>query len=213
MAGVIGSCVERAFKREFFGEAGMPQTNVKIEVALSDEQCQELESLVRSRSTPAGKVRRARVLLLADEDRRQGHRPDWYIAERVGVSLRQICRIRQQFARDGVVPTLARKARSDAGVAKTFDSEAEARLVALCCSEPPDGHQRWTLSLLVDELSRLKVVASVCRETVRQTLKKTGSSLGERNASASRNGTGRGSLPTWKKSSTSTGKVTRKRTR
>jgi len=47
--------------------------------------------------------------LMADEDRRNGHRPDWYIAEQVGLSLRQICRIRQQFAREGLEPTLQRK--------------------------------------------------------------------------------------------------------
>lgn len=164
----------------------MAQSNQKVEVVLGDDQRKELESLVRSGTSSARTVRQARILLMADEDRREGHRPDWYIAERVGVSLRQICRIRQRFAREGLGATIERKLRSDAGVPQTMDGQAEAQLVALCCSEPPAGHQRWTLQLLVDELCRLKVVASVCRETVRRTLKKIASNPGKRNASASR---------------------------
>jgi transposase len=109
---------------------------------------------------------------MADEDRREGRNPDWYISQCVGVSERHVCRIRQRFVREGLASTIERKTRSDAGVPDKMDGKVEAQLVTLCCSEPPAGQQRWTLQLLVDELSRLKVVASVCRETVRKTLKK-----------------------------------------
>lgn len=177
----------------------MPHSNKKVEVCLSDELRQELETLSRSQSAPASQVRRARVLLFADEDRREGHRPDWYIAEQVEISLRQVVRIRQQFARDGLAPTLARKQRSDAGTPKKIDGDIEARLVTLCCSDPPAGRQRWTLSLLVDELSRMEVVASVCRETVRKTLKKIASNRGKPNASASPSETELASWPIWRK--------------
>ena len=181
----------------------MPRSNQKVEVCLSDDVRQDLERLSRSQSSPASKVRRARVLLLADEDRRGGHRPDWYISEKVGISLRQICRIRQQFARDGLTPAITRRQRSDAGTARTIDGAAEARLVTLCCSTPPEGHERWTLRLLVDELCRLEVVADVCPETVRQCLKKIASSRGRHSASVSRKETAPVSWPTWKKSLTS----------
>jgi len=191
----------------------MPHTNRKVEVCLDDDTREELQVLVRSGTAPARKVRNARVLLMADEDRREGRRPDWYIAERVGVSERQVCRIRQQFARDGMGPTLERQRRSDAGIPKMFDGQAEAQLVSLCCSTPPEGRQRWTLQLLVDELCRLKVVTSVCPETVRKCLKKIGSSRGRRGGSASRKRTGRGSSPRWKRSSTSTAKPTTRPTR
>lgn len=184
----------------------MPQTNRKVEVVLDDDVRKALEALVRSGSEPAAKVRKARVLLLADEDRREGRRPDWYISELVGISERQICRIRQQFAREGLDSILIRKKRSDAGIPTKLDGEAEAQLVALCCSEPPVGHQRWTLQLLVDELCRLKVVVSVCPETVRTCLKKIASSRGKRSVSASRRKTVLALWPTWKKSSTSTAK-------
>jgi hypothetical protein len=59
-----------------------------------------------------------------------------------------------------------------------FDGESEAQLVALACSPPPEGRSRWTLQLLADRLVELNVFESVSDETVRQTLKKTNSSLG-----------------------------------
>jgi transposase len=182
----------------------MAQPNQKAEVVLSEEQRNELESLVRDGKAAARRVRHARILLMADEDRREGRRPDWYIAERVGISERQVCRIRRRFVHEGISSVLNRKTRSDAGMPRKMDGAVEAQLVTLCCSTPPEGRQRWTLQLLADELRRLQVVTSVCRETVRQTLKKTASSRGRRNASASRKPIMRGSLRTSKKSSTST---------
>lgn len=191
----------------------MAQSNVKLEVVLNDEQRQQLESLVRSGKAAASRVRHARILLMADEDRREGRRPDWYIAERVGISERQVCRIRQRFVREGLEPVLQRRPRSDAGRPKKVDGSVEARLVVLCCSAPPAGQQRWTLQLLVDELCRLKVVTSVCRETVRQTLKKIASSPGNQNASVFQKPTALVSWPTWNASSTFTTKPTMRRTR
>jgi hypothetical protein len=191
----------------------MVRSNVKVEVELDDKQRAQLETIVRSGTVSARRMRQARVLLLADEDRREGHRPDWYISERTGISLRQICRIRQQFVREGLDPTLSRKQRADAGTPKSLDGKAEAQLVTLCCSEPPQGQQRWTLQLLVDELCRLKVVGSVCRETVRKTLKKIASSRGKRRGSAFRKPTAPASSRTWSESSTSTKQNTTKRTR
>ena len=191
----------------------MAHTNVKVVVELDEQQRTELEALVRNGKASARRVRQARVLLLADEDRREGRRPDWYIAERVGISERQIGRVRQQFAREGLDPTLERQRRSDAGVPKKFDGTFEAQLVTLCCSTPPEGRQRWTLQLLVDELCRLNVVADICRETVRMTLKKIASSHGKRGGSAFRKRTAPVSSLTWNKSSTSTTKSTTRRTR
>jgi hypothetical protein len=61
---------------------------------------------------------------------------------------------------------------------RRLGGEQEARLVALTCSAPPEGHKRWTLRLLADRLVELQVVESVSYETVRQALKQTGSSRG-----------------------------------
>jgi hypothetical protein len=173
-------------------------------VELSAGQREDLSRIVKSGSTSARAVRRARILLLSDADHAEGRRPDWQIAEIVGLTEKQVKRVRQQFVTSGLEPTLTRKPRSDAGQRKVFDGPAEARLVALCCSQPPAGRQQWTLQLLVDELCRMKVVAHVCPETVRQCLKKTASNRGRRGGSAFPKRTGPGSWPRWKPSSTST---------
>lgn len=191
----------------------MPQSNAKLEVVLPAELREQLEALVRKSGAPARQVRNARILLMADEDRREGRRPDWYIAECVGVSERQVVRIRQKYVREGLTIALERKPRSAPGTTPKFDGEAEAKLAALCCSTPPAGRQRWTLQLLCDEAARLQIVASVCPETVRRCLKKTGCNLGGRNATASPTGTARGSSRTSRKSSTPTAKATTKRAR
>jgi transposase len=192
----------------------MPATaNQKVTVHLSAEQRQDLGAILRQQTVPAATARRARVLLLADEGHPDGQRPDPYIAAVVGVSARQVARIRQRFAHGGLAPAVDRQARAPSAAPPKLDGAAEARLVTLCCSTPPDGRSRWTLQLLVDELCRLRVVVSVCRETVRQCLKKTGFNLGGASGSASRRRTGRGSSPRWRRSSTRTTPRTTRRVR
>lgn len=144
--------------------------NQKLRVELSADQRQELQKLCRKQTAGAAKVRRARVLLMSDETHKDGRRRDWEIAEALGMSERQVVRIRQKFVRSGEL-NVDRKPRS--GEPKVLYGDAEAQLVTLCCSTPPDGRERWTLQLLCDELARLQIVESVSRETVRQRLKKT----------------------------------------
>jgi hypothetical protein len=187
--------------------------SAKVEVHLTPEMRAELKAICRRQSAGAAVLRRARVLLLADEDHLDGQRPDTYLVEVVGLSERQVRRVRQQFVRNGLTGALSRKKRSRPGTTPKFDGKSEARLVTLACSTPPDGRQRWTLQLLADELCRLRIVTSVCAETVRQCLKKTGSSLGGRSGSASPRKIVRGSSPTWRKFSTSTAKRTTTSTR
>jgi Homeodomain-like domain len=191
----------------------MPDMPEKYKVELSAATREELDVVVRQTSAGVSRVRWAQILLMADESHPDGRRRDWEIAEAVGISERQVVRIRQKFVREGAEATLKRSTRSDAGSQKVLDGKAEAHLVRLACSTPPEGHQRWTLELLVDELCRLQVVQSVCRETVRKTLKKTSCSLGNHSGSASPRRTARGSSRGWKRSSMSTRKPTTKRIR
>jgi hypothetical protein len=186
--------------------------SAKVEVHLSPKVREELTAISRSQTVGAAKARRARVLLLADEDHADGQRPDTYIAGALGLSEKQVKVIRQKFVREGL-PALERKQRLIPPTPPRFDGRTEARLVTLCCSTPPDGRQRWTLQLLVDELCRLKVVTTVCRETVRQCLKKTGCNLGGRSDSVSLKKTARDSSRRWSKSSMSTAKRTTNGTR
>jgi hypothetical protein len=182
----------------------MPKSTAKHKVVLSDDQRAELERMTRQSSIGVAKKRWATILLLADEAHGEGQHTDEEIAAEVSISVRQLERIRKKFARGGMDQTLVRVSRCDAGVPKVLDGHAEAHLVTLCCSTPPEGRERWTLQLLCDELARLQVVTSVCPETVRQCLKKTNSSPGRPSASASHRPTGRASSRRWKKSSTST---------
>ncbi len=200
---------------------GVGKINQDKEVAMADyvrkhvarltsEQRVELEAVVRSQKASALVAKRARILLLTDADHPEGRRTDSQIAELVGMTGKQVKRIRLKYVQQGLGTTLKRQTRSDAGVPKTMDGEVEGKLVTLCCSTPPEGRQRWTLQLLVDELCRLKVVAAVCRETVRKTLKKIASSRGNQNAFEFPKETAPDSWPTWRKFSTFTAKSTTK---
>ena len=150
----------------------MAQEVRKWVVELSDQQRSGLQKLVRSQKASALQIKRAKVLLMSDSIHPKGSKTDEQIAEALELTRRQVQRIRTKFVQHGLEATIRRKIRSDQGTPRVFDGEAEAQLVTLCCSSPPDGHQRWTLQLLVDELTGMKVVTKVCRETVRRTLKK-----------------------------------------
>ena len=191
----------------------MPNPTNKHNISLTPDQRGDLEAMTRQSSIGVAKKRWATILLLADDADADGRRTDVEIAVAVGVSVRQLERIRKRFVHDGFGATLVRAPRCDAGVPKVFDGPAEARLITLCCSEPPDGRERWTLQLLCDELTRLKIVTTVCPETVRTCLKKTNSSPGRRNAFVSRRPIDRDLSPHWKASSTSTRNATTPTTR
>jgi Homeodomain-like domain len=191
----------------------MPNLTAEHSIRLTPEQRADLEQMLRQSSIGVAKKRWATILLLADEAHPDGGRTDEAIAEVVPLSVRQLERIRKKYVAQGFGATLVRAKRSDAGVPKVLDGPAEAHLVSLCCSEPPEGRDHWTLQLLCDELARLKVVTSVCPETVRTRLKKKSFGRGKRSGSASRRPTGRDSSPRWKRSSTSTKPPTTPNTR
>jgi transposase len=179
----------------------MPEMTQKVKVCLLPEERDELEAICRKQSVGAAKVRRARILLMSDENHQEGRCSDCEIAELVGLCERQIVRIRQKFVREGAV-VLIRKSRPF--VPGKLDGRAEAMLVTICCSKPPDGRDCWTLQLLCDELGERRIIESVCRETVRKALKKTNLNLGEKNGSVSRRKTAPALSHGWKKSSMST---------
>jgi transposase len=110
--------------------------------------------------------------LQADES---GEGPGWTderIAEGLGVSVRTIEHVRRELVEEGLEAALERR-RPRRVYERRLDGAKEAKLVAVCCSKPPEGRKRWTLRLLADRLVELKVVDSISYETVRQTLQKT----------------------------------------
>jgi transposase len=146
-------------------------------VTLTKEERQELTSLVNKGKGPAGKLKRARILLMADEAHDHGGWKDDEIVKALQTSRRTVERTRQNCVETGVEAainhTQPQKTRS-----KVLDGAAEARLVQLACSAPPQGREHWTLELLADKLIELEVVETVSRETVRTRLKKMNLSLG-----------------------------------
>jgi len=162
-------------------------------VHLSDEQRDDLETITRVGKAPVAKVRHARVLLLADHNRPGGHWTEPRIAAALGMHRNTVSRIRKRFVTEGEAPALQRKPRETPPTPPKIDGRVEAHLVALCCSAPPEGRVRWTLSLLADELKRRGLVTEVCIETVRKALKKTNSSRGGGRLGVSRSANRRGS--------------------
>ena len=141
-------------------------------VDLTSEERQTLETIIRKGAHSALKLMRAHILLKADS-----HGPGWTdakIAEAFGCHEKTVYNVRKRFAMGGrLSDTLERKPQSQPSHVRKLDGQGEARLIALACSDPPEGFARWTLHLLADELVELQIVESISIETIRQTLKKT----------------------------------------
>jgi transposase len=143
----------------------------KHKVELTPEERQTLQTLVRKGQHSALKLTRAHILLKSDV---KG--PGWtdaQIAEAFGCHERTVSNVRKRFIERGRLESLDRQKQSRPSRAPKLDGQGEARLIALACSDPPEGFSQWTLRLLADELVELQIVESISIETVRQTLKKT----------------------------------------
>jgi transposase len=151
----------------------------KYVVDLTQEERDSLRQLLRRGKAPVRRVNRARILLQADQGR-----TDEEIAHALQLGRSTVERTRKRFVEEGLEPALSERPRP--GKARLLTGKQEAFLVALACSDPPDGRTRWTMQLLADRLIELKVVESITDETVRRLLKKTKSSRGRRNSGVSR---------------------------
>ena len=166
----------------------------KVVVRLTDDQRDALDRLLRTGSHPAAMRRRAAILLKADAAGPDAWTDD-EIADHLETSRMTAQRVRQQLATEGLDATLHRKKPTGRQYRK-LDGRQEAQLVALACSPAPDGHARWTMTLLADKLVELQVVESIDPATVWRTLKKTTSSRGSGSSGSSRRrGAGRSSRP------------------
>jgi transposase len=147
-------------------------------VHLTEEQRAYLQALLKKGTAKARVLTRARILLLADEGW-----ADRFIAAVLQVSAQTVYSIRKRFAEGGLEGALQERPRP--GAQPKLDGRQEAFLIALACSEPPQGRERWTMQLLADKLVELGVVESISDETVRRVLKKMTLSPGKRNSGVS----------------------------
>ena len=136
-----------------------------------------LLTLIGRGAAPARAQTHARILLKANQGEAGPGWTDGPISTALDVDPTTVARVRKLYVTAGLEAALHRKA-PDRVYRRQLDGEQEARLVAVACSEPPRGQKRWTLRLLANRLVELEVVEAVSYETVRQTLKQTGSSRG-----------------------------------
>jgi transposase len=149
----------------------------KYHVDLVLAEVERLESIVKRRKSESEISKRCLILLAAN---RGGTKcwSDSKISTEYKVSIRTIERLRERFVQHSLDIALSGLPRLNTDKIK-FDGLVEAQLVRLRCSDPPEGHSSWTLSLLADKLVSLDVVQSISRESVNRLLKKTKLSLGE----------------------------------
>jgi hypothetical protein len=146
-------------------------------VTLTSDERAALDRLLTAGKAPARKLTRARMLLKIDAGE---HGPAWTdeeVLDALDTSASTVLRLRRRFIEQGFEAALDDK-RAERVYDRRLDGAAEARLVALACSTPPEGRATWTLQLLADRLVELHVVDTISDETVRRALKKTSSSRG-----------------------------------
>ena len=144
----------------------------KYKVTLTEEERQELDALSSKGKHAAQTVLNALILLACEEGKYQKERSiNEDIARVLNVSMKTIDRVKKRFVEDGLDMALTGKPSTRVYDRKA-DGDLEAHLVALSCSEPPEGHRRWTLRLLADKAVELNYVDNISYETVRRTLKK-----------------------------------------
>jgi transposase len=151
--------------------------NKKYRVTLTDDERTSLHDLISAGTAPARTLTHARILLKADQAPSGPAWPDQAIADALDVSLPTIGRVRERLVEYGLDAALQRHSPS-VQRQRRLDGAQEAHLIALTCSAPPAGQQRWSLRLLADKMVELEYVDTVSHETVRQILKKTSSSRG-----------------------------------
>ncbi len=150
----------------------------KYRISLTPAERAQLLDLISAGRETAQALARARILLKADQAEGGPAWDDGRVAEALGCGRRTVERVRQRLVEDGLDAALTHKPQCRPSRQPVLDGAAEARLIAVACSEPPDGRAAWTLKLLADRLVELEVVESVSRYTVRRALKKTRSSRG-----------------------------------
>jgi len=149
----------------------------KHRVKLESFERDFLETFISKGKSSSRKLTRSRILLLADEGLNGPGLTDTEIIDALLTSESTVTRTRKAFVFDGLEKAVSGKKRTEFR-SRVLDGKGEARLVAIACSEPPDGRDKWTMQLLADQLIELSIVDTISDETVRLTLKKTKSSPG-----------------------------------
>ena len=150
----------------------------KYIVELTVDEREHLRRLVSCGQSQAYRIRHAHILLKSDQAQGGPGWSDGAIAEAVGCHITSVENLRRRFVEQGLEAALGRAKRGPHSYRRKLDGDAEAMLVALACSEAPEGRSRWTVRLLADRLVELGVVDDISHMTVHRVMKKTSLSRG-----------------------------------
>ncbi len=151
---------------------------IRYTIKLTKIEVEELLVIISKGSHTSQTFRAAYILLNCDEGEFSDKVTNEQISKILKVGMRTIDRVKKQFIEDGMEAVLSRRATTRIYDLKA-DGDTEAKLVTLCCSEPPKGFSKWSLRMLADKMVELKYVDSISHVTVRSVLKKTNLSLGK----------------------------------
>jgi transposase len=151
---------------------------IRYTIKLTKEEVEELYSIINKGFHSSQTFRTAYILLNCDEGEHAEKITNEQISKVLKVGMRTIDRVKKKFIDEGFEGVLDRRPTSRVYETKS-DGDVEAKLVALCCSEPPKGFAKWSLRLLADKMVELEYVESISHVTVRSVLKKTNLSLGK----------------------------------
>ena len=150
---------------------------VRYTIKLTKSEVEELLAIINKGSHTSQTFRFAYILLNCDEGKYSDKVTNDQISKVLKVGMRTIDRVKKKFIEEGFEGVLERRPTSRIYETKS-DGDIEAKLVTLCCSEPPRGFAKWSLRLLADKMVELKYVESISHVTVRSVLKKTNLNLG-----------------------------------
>jgi transposase len=137
----------------------------RIQIHLKTKDREILDILIRKGKEKARKLTRCRILLLSDKKVRNSK-----ISEMLGVTLFTIRQIQKRYEEEGLTAAIEERARP--GKPPKFDGKQQAKITAMACSTPPEGHSRWTLRLLANRVVELNIVENISYKTVGELLKK-----------------------------------------
>ncbi len=151
---------------------------IRYTIKLTKAEVRELQKIINKGSHSSQTFRAAYILLNCDKGKYAEPVTNEQIAKVLKVGMRTIDRVKKKFFEEGMEAALGRKPTSRV-YEKKVDGDVEAKLVTLCCSDPPKGYAKWSLRLLADKMVELKYVESISYVTVREVLKKTNLSPGK----------------------------------
>jgi transposase len=151
---------------------------IRYKIELTKTEVEDLKAIINKGSHTSQTFRTAYILLNCDEGKYSDKITNEQISKVLKVGMRTIDRVKKRFIEEGLEEVIERRPTQRV-YEKKADGDVEAKLVTLCCSDPPKGFAKWSLRLLADKMVELNYVDQISHVTVRSVLKKTNLSLGK----------------------------------